>query len=143
MTCPFCDKKIIEKHKIYETDNEYVLYNIRAANKGQCLVVPKRHVKNIKELNDSEVSSLLKTVKFVSSLLDKKLKPIGFNYGFNEGNYSGQTVEHFHFHIMPRFEGDNLPEFHLFHRSPEIKRNLSDEELKPFVEEFRELFKEQ
>ncbi|MFC2135649.1 HIT family protein [Bacteroidota bacterium] len=143
MGCPFCDKEIIEKQKIYETDSEYVIYNIRPANKGQCIVVPKRHVNNIRELSDSEAGSLLKTVKFVSTILNEELKPEAFNYGFNEGEYSGQTVEHLHFHIMPRFKGDKLPEFHLFHRDPKTKRNLSDEELQPFVLEFRNVFKAQ
>lgn len=141
MDCPFCNNEIIEKQKIYETDSEYVLYNIRPANKGQCIVVPKRHVQNIRELSESEAGSLFKTVRSVSVILEEYLHPDAFNYGFNEGIYSGQTVEHLHFHIMPRFKGDTLPEFHLFHRDPKTKKDLSDDELKPSVQEFRKIFK--
>ena len=140
MECPFCSEEIIEKQKIYETDSEYIIYSIRPANKGQCLVIPKRHVQNIRELSESEAGSLMKTVRLVSITLKHHLKPDAFNYGFNEGAYSGQTVEHLHFHILPRFKGDNLPEFHLFHRDPRKKQNLTDDELKPFVEEFRKIF---
>ena len=140
MDCPFCNKNILDKHKIYETDTEYVLCNIRPANKGQCIVIPKNHVSNIRELSKEEAGNLLKTVKFISSRLKEHLNPDGFNYGFNEGEHSGQTIEHLHFHIMPRFVNDNLPEFHLFHRNPLAKKNLSEEKLKPLIEELRKLF---
>ncbi|NQU77563.1 HIT family protein [Candidatus Falkowbacteria bacterium] len=139
MNCPFCDKEIIATQKIYETQTEYVIYNIRPANKGHCLVVPKRHVQNITQLTDEEAASLIKTVKYIYKKLKEHLNPVGFNNGFNDGEYAGQTVEHFHFHIIPRFKNDNLPEFHLFHRDPKTKRNFSDEEIKPFVEEFRKI----
>lgn len=142
MECPFCDKKIIEKQKVYETDSEYVLHNIRPANKGQCIVVPKKHVENIRELPESDTESLLKTVRTVSKILKGYLNPEGFNYGFNEGEYSGQTVKHFHFHIIPRFKGDKLQEFHLFHRDPKTYQNLSDDELKPLVLELRKIFED-
>ena len=140
MNCPFCDKENIEKQKIYETETEYVLYNIRPANKGQCLIIPKKHVSNIRELSDEETASLFKTAKFVSSKLNEYIKPDGFNYGINEGECAGQTIEHLHLHIIPRICDDKLQEFHLFHREPSTKRNLSEEELKPFVEEFKKLF---
>jgi diadenosine tetraphosphate (Ap4A) HIT family hydrolase len=104
------------------------------------LVVPKRHVTNVRELTDKEVESLFRTVRLVSLKLKKCLKPDGFNYGFNEGEYSGQMVEHFHFHIMPRFSGDKLPKFHLFHRDPKTKRNLPKKEFELAVEKFRKLF---
>lgn len=138
MDCPFCFKN--HRHKIYETKTEYVVYSIRPGkNKGRCCVIPKRHVKDIRELSEIEAASLFKTIRFISSKLAGYLKPEGFNYGLNEGKIAGQTIEHFHFHIIPRFKDDKLPEFHLFHRSPKTKRNLSDKELKPFIEEFRKL----
>ena len=134
--CPFCNKEVIEKQKICETGAEY----IRPANKGQCIVLPKRHVQNIMELTESEAGSLLKTIRFASTILEAYLHPDAFNYGFNEGAYSGQMVKHLHFHVIPGFKGDKLPEFHLFHRDPKTKKNLADGELKPFVLEFRKVF---
>ena len=86
--------------------------------------------------NHSSFSVLLsrETVK------DEHLKPIGFNYGFNEGGYAGQRVFHFHFHILPRFETDNVQKYHLFHRKPEDKIILTEEEMNLSVEEFRKIF---
>lgn len=140
MDCPFCDENVIRKQKIYETETEFVLCNIRPANKGQCVVVPKRHVENIRDLPEDEFKSLMKTVRFVSKTLKESLNPDAFNYGFNEGSYAGQSVNHLHFNIMPRFKEDSLPEFHLFHRDPKTKRNLSDDELLPLVEELKDFF---
>lgn len=143
MQCPFCDKENVNKQIIFKNRSVFVLYNICPANKGQCLIVPKRHVENIWQLSEKELIDLAKTVKFVSRKLKKYLKPDGFNYGFNEGEYSGQMVKHFHFHIMPRFAGDKkkLPEYHLFHRNPKKKRKLEENEFKACVDEFKILFK--
>jgi len=143
MDCPFCNKNNIEKHKINETKSEYVLYNIRKSNKGRCLVVPKRHVSNIRELTDKEAESLIVTAKYVSRVLNNYLKPEGFNYGFNEGTIAGQEVEHLHFHILPRFKGDKKlhPRFHVFHSSLP-KKNWSEKEYKALVKEFSRIFKD-
>jgi len=138
--CPFCSPKIKE-HIIYETQTEMVVYNLRPGkNKGKCCVVPKRHVASIRQLSEVETGSLFKTVRIVSQKLNDFLKPAGFNYGLNEGKIAGQTSKHLHFHIIPRYKNDGLPEFHVFHRDPKTKRNLSDEKLRPVIEEFRRLF---
>jgi diadenosine tetraphosphate (Ap4A) HIT family hydrolase len=140
MDCAFCDATVIERQKIAETKSEIVLYNIRAANKGHCIVVSRRHTTSLRELTESETASLFATVRKTAEKLKAQLKPDGFNYGFNEGKIAGQSVDHLHVHILPRFEGDNLPKHHLFHRPQEQKRTLSPEELKDAVDEFRNLF---
>lgn len=144
MDCPFCDKKIIESQAILEGEHCFALQSIRPANFGQCLVIPKRHVLSIRELNQAEASDLILMVRKISTILKEKLNPVGLNYGFNEGKYAGQSIAHYHFHIMPRFEGDKdkLPEYHLFHRDPRTKSDLSDEKLKILVDKFRALANE-
>jgi diadenosine tetraphosphate (Ap4A) HIT family hydrolase len=145
MVCLFCDRSkdsVFIKHKIYETETEFVVYNIRPGkNKGRCLIIPKRHVKTIRELNETEIASLFQTVRHVSQKLNQHLRPAGFNYGLNEGKTAGQTIEHLHFHIIPRYRNDDFPEYHLFHRHPRNKKNLTDKELEPVIREFRKLFK--
>lgn len=138
--CPFCDANVTSKQSFYETETEYAIYNISPVNIGQCLVVPKRHVASIHELTDKEAESLFKTVKLVAGKLKEYLSPESFNYGFNEGSYAGQTVFHFHFHILPRFLDDSMQEYHLFHRDPETKIKLTEEEMETKVLEFRNLF---
>jgi diadenosine tetraphosphate (Ap4A) HIT family hydrolase len=140
--CPFCDPEIISTQSIFENGNVRVIYNRSPVNTGQCMVVPKRHVTNIRELNQEELIDLITTVQLVSRRYQETMKLEGFNYGFNEGHYSGQRVDHFHFHIMPRVEGDKekLSDYHLFHRKPETKITLSPDEMRPAVDEMKNLF---
>ena len=138
--CPFCDKDIIKKQLVFETENEYVISNIRPATKGQCLVIPKNHVSNIRDLSKNQTETLLKTVRAVSIKIKKNLKPNGFNYGFNESPVAGQAINHLHFHILPRYKKDGLPEYHLFHRDNK-KRNLKDGDLEKVVQDLRKVLK--
>jgi histidine triad (HIT) family protein len=138
--CPFCNPDIIKKQKLFETETEYVLYNIRKTNKGRCLVVPKRHVGNLRELSEKEQASLIKTVSIVSGKLEEYLHPDGINYGFNEGSISGPVVPHFHFHILPRFQNDPIMKYHLFHGDPKLRSDLDKENLQLLVDEFKKIF---
>jgi diadenosine tetraphosphate (Ap4A) HIT family hydrolase len=105
------------------------------------LVVPKRHIVCIRQLLTAEINSLFNTVKFVSEKLNKYLKPQGFNYGFNEGKVAGQEVEHFHFHILPRFSKDSCLSYHIFHGDPVKKKYWSGKKFQALVKEFRKIFK--
>lgn len=138
--CPFCNAELMSKSIIYETSTEYVKYNIRKTNKGRCLVIPKRHVATLEKLSKEEVASLFQTVQLISNVLRDYLKPIGLNYGFNEGKYAGQTIKHLHFHILPRFENDGLLEYHLFHGKPNSRTEYDKVELETLVDEFKKLF---
>ena|SRR3989338_7552173 len=139
MTCPFCDPINIERQGIFQTKSEIVLHNLYPLTKGQVLVIPKRHVTSIRELTDSEAESLLRTVKLVSQKLKASLNPDGFNYGINEGSCAGQTVEHLHMHILPRFNADKIPHNHIFHKEKKPE-NLTQEEMRKAVEELRAVF---
>jgi histidine triad (HIT) family protein len=140
MSCPFCNPEVIAKQTIWETEHEWVFYNLSPKTKGQCLVVPKRHVTGVRELPALEAASLLQTVQQVSEKLNTYLQPAGFNYGFNEGAIAGQTVFHLHFHIMPRYADDGVQNHHVFHRPPGEKIFLTDEEMQPLIEEFKQIF---
>ena len=75
-------------------------------SEGHCLVIPKRHVISIDDLTDSELKDLYVVMKQTKILLCETYQPDGFNIGINEGEAAGQTVEHLHIHIIPRYEGD-------------------------------------
>lgn len=141
MNCPFCDQLNIRKQLLAETATEYVLYNIRKTNKGRCLVIPKRHVRTIRDLTDKELQGLMRTVQWVSEKLNSYLHPAGINYGFNEGGKAGQEIDHFHFHILPRYENDIVPEFHIFHHNRKLRQNYPDEEFRALVKEFQKIFR--
>lgn len=138
--CPFCNKEIISKQKVYETKNEYVLYNRRKTKCiGRCLVIPKKHVATLHDLSIDEAKSLFGTVWYVARKIRDHYKPLGVNYGFNEGDIAGQTVFHLHFHILPRYKEDGIPEFHLFHGDPAKKGIFKTDEFNKLALELRDV----
>lgn len=71
------------------------------------MVAPRRHIKDTRELNDAEALDLLRAVDRAKSLLDKTLKPQGYNVGINHSAEAGAGITgHLHIHIVPRWKGD-------------------------------------
>jgi histidine triad (HIT) family protein len=112
--CFFC--KIINKEApaeiIYEDANAMAFLDIHPKAPGHTMVVPKIHAETILDLPKEEVGKLFGAVKKITELLDKSLKPDGFTIGINHGKVSGQTVEHLHIHIMPRWYNDGGGSIH-------------------------------
>ncbi len=108
--CIFC--KIIDKqipsHILYE--DEYIICILDAfpANVGHCLVIPKLHVENIFSLENNLGSKLFSKSIDVACALKNTFNVNDINIMQNNGSLAGQTVEHFHIHIIPRFENDNF-----------------------------------
>jgi diadenosine tetraphosphate (Ap4A) HIT family hydrolase len=73
---------------------------------GHALVIPRQHVSSIFELSPSEYSQLWECVRQVRQLLVTEWQPAGFSIGVNDGSAAGQTVNHAHIHIIPRYHGD-------------------------------------
>jgi diadenosine tetraphosphate (Ap4A) HIT family hydrolase len=73
---------------------------------GHMLVIPRRHIHSIFDLNLYEYEDVWAMVKEVREMLKKTHNPDGFNVGLNDGRHAGQTVEHAHVHVIPRYEGD-------------------------------------
>ena len=113
-TCLFC--KIINKEIpaeiIYEDETAVAILDIQPRTPGHTMVLPKFHTENILNLPEEKIEGVFKAVKKVTDLLDKSLKPDGFTIGINHGKVSGQTIEHLHIHIMPRWFNDNGGSIH-------------------------------
>lgn len=73
---------------------------------GHVLIVPKRHAKNIFEATKEEMASIGELLKTVKEQLDEQFHPDGYNVGANVGEVAGQTIFHFHIHVIPRYKGD-------------------------------------
>ena len=108
--CVFC--KIISgefpSYKIYEDDLCIAILDISQATIGHTLIIPKNHVQNIFELSEELASELFKRVVFVANKLKKNLDINDLNILNNNGALAGQTVMHYHIHLLPRTENDNL-----------------------------------
>ena len=107
--CIFCVKKasLRDKYIIKKSKFSFALLNIYPYNNGHIMVSPYRHVKDIPGLDDKELCDMIKLVKEMQCLLEKKLNPHGFNIGINSGKVSGAGYAgHIHIHIVPRWIGD-------------------------------------
>ena len=83
------------------------MLNIYPYNNGHVMVSPIRHVRSLEHLSEEEVCDLMKLVVKTKMVLDKKLKPHGYNIGFNVGKAGGAGFAgHMHIHIVPRWTGD-------------------------------------
>ena len=108
MDCIFCD--IIEGKSeaeiIYEDENIISFLDIRPVNYGHTLIIPKKHYDNFLSVSIEDMNRLTTALKIVSAAVKKSVNADGFNIVVNNGEAAGQTVFHFHFHIIPRFEND-------------------------------------
>lgn len=108
--CIFCKLALGEYSSatIYEDDLFRVILDISPAAKGHALLLPKRHIENIFQLDGKESELALTVIRDVSSAMKKTLNCDGINVLQNNGTAAGQSVFHLHFHIIPRYEDDNV-----------------------------------
>jgi len=108
--CIFC--KIvagkIPAAKIYEDKNVLSFLDIMPANKGHCLVIPRKHSPTLIEMDDNDLSSLIKAAKKVARALSLSFGNGSYNLVMSNGKEAGQIVNHAHIHIIPRFQKDRL-----------------------------------
>ena len=106
--CIFC--KIangeIPSKAIHEDDDFKVILDLGPATKGHALILPKEHAANLFELPDETAAKVLVLAKKLGAQMKENLKADGMNLVQNNGEVAGQTVHHFHMHLIPRYEND-------------------------------------
>lgn len=103
--CPFCTK--IESGDVqFSNDLAVAIPDGFPLNPGHTLVVPARHVSSFFDLSQGEQEAMWSLVTLVRSNIDQRYSPSGYNLGLNIGESAGQTVDHAHLHIVPRYKGD-------------------------------------
>ena len=107
-SCIFC--KIvageIPSRKLYEDDKFIVILDLGPAARGHALVIPKEHYDDLYALPEELCGDVMMLSKKMAAQMTEKLKCDGFNLVQNNGEAAGQTVHHFHLHLIPRYEGD-------------------------------------
>ncbi len=106
--CIFCKiiNNEIPSYKVYEDNNFLAFLDISQATIGHTLVIPKNHYSNILDMDPK--SDIFRILTLVTKKLSKTLGITDFNIINNCGELAGQTVHHFHFHIVPRYNNDNF-----------------------------------
>ncbi len=105
--CIFC--KIaggeIPSSTVYEDEDFRVILDLGPASKGHALILPKQHYKDLCELDEAVAAKVMPLAAKIGKAMKKSLGCAGFNVVQNNGTEAGQTVFHFHVHIIPRYEG--------------------------------------
>ncbi len=108
--CIFC--KIIAgeipSFKLFEDENTLAFMDINPASTGHALVIPKEHAADVYSVSEAAISQTVKTAKMIALAIDRTLNPDGLNLLQCNGPAAAQSVMHFHMHVLPRREGDEL-----------------------------------
>jgi histidine triad (HIT) family protein len=110
MDCIFC--KIIAAEipcfKLFESDDVLAFMDINPANEGHVLVIPKEHYADVHTVSAAAISSTVIAAKMIAAAIEKTLSPEGINLLQCNGPAAAQSVLHFHMHVLPRRDGDEL-----------------------------------
>jgi superfamily II DNA or RNA helicase/diadenosine tetraphosphate (Ap4A) HIT family hydrolase len=104
MNCPFC--AVDESRIAFSNDSVIAIWDGFPVNPGHLLIIPRRHAPAWGNLSSSEKAATWSAIDQGQRLISERFHPDGFNVGFNESSAAGQTVFHFHLHIIPRYAGD-------------------------------------
>ena len=108
--CIFC--KIangeIPSKTLYEDEDFRVILDLGPATRGHALILPKEHADNLYELPEDTAAKTFVLAKKMATKMSEKLQCDGLNIVQNNGEAAGQTVKHFHMHLIPRYKGDQV-----------------------------------
>jgi histidine triad (HIT) family protein len=108
--CIFC--KIIAGEipcfRLFEDEDTLAFMDINPASEGHALVIPKQHAPDVHSVPDDAIAATVKTAKKIAAAIDRTLSPGGLNLLQCNGPAAAQSVLHFHMHVLPRSEGDDL-----------------------------------
>lgn len=108
--CIFC--KIVNgdipSYKVYEDENFLAFLDISQTTKGHTLLIPKNHSDNVLSTSENTLSLMLPLATKIALAIQKTTNAQGFNILTNCGEIAGQSVMHFHIHIIPRYQNDTF-----------------------------------
>ncbi len=109
-SCIFCQivQGLIPAAKLYESDHVLSFLDINPINHGHALVIPKKHYATIFEIAEEDLLHTVSAARTVASAIKQALSCEGVNLVQNNLRAAGQLIDHFHIHVIPRFEGDGF-----------------------------------
>lgn len=131
MDCIFCEivEKSSEAEIVFENETFIAFLDINPVNYGHTLVIPKKHFDNFLTIPAEDLVAMTKLTQYLAGVVKRALKADGFNIISNNGNSAGQSVFHFHYHIIPRYDND----FHMRLRTIEY----NDSEMEAYAEKIK------
>lgn len=103
--CIFCKivKKEIPSYCIYEDDQVMAFLDISQVTKGHTLIIPKKHFENLLDCDDEILMHMTKVAKMLGKRIMERTHANGMNFLSNMNEVAGQSVPHFHIHLIPRY----------------------------------------
>lgn len=98
--------EIPENNILYRGEYFFLIYDGYPVSPGHILIITNEEKIDFFSLNENEKIELLKLIEKAKSIIELENKPQGYNIGMNCGEVAGQSVMHFHCHVIPRYEGD-------------------------------------
>lgn len=89
---------------VYETALSMVSLNLYPYNPGHLLVFPRRHLRDIRQMNDDERADIDVVSRLCLDVLDATHHPAAYNLGYNMGLSAGASIDHLHLHVIPRYD---------------------------------------
>ncbi|NCP83772.1 MAG: HIT domain-containing protein [Bacteroidetes bacterium] len=105
LDCPFCNPDS-NRELIVESATAYAIYDKFPVSDGHALIIPKKHCPDYFDLTFKEQAACIFMLNKVKEIVSEKFNPDGFNIGINVGEKAGQTVNHVHIHLIPRYDAD-------------------------------------
>ncbi len=144
MECVFCSETALKFEKFYEDKHFIAVYNIRPVVKGHCLVIPKRHVESLLELDENERKDFISFSNKATFVALKYANANDFDFLLQMGENAGQSIKHLHFHILPRKRDDALAVnkkefFHSFAEKENTVKTLTQNEMIAAVNDLKNI----
>jgi diadenosine tetraphosphate (Ap4A) HIT family hydrolase len=102
--CPFCD--VQPERVVAETALTLTIRDGFPVSPGHTLVIPRRHFADLFDASEAEIAEIWQALRLAATELTREYALDGFNVGVNVGGAAGQTVMHLHWHLIPRYRGD-------------------------------------
>ncbi|MEF9967792.1 MAG: HIT family protein [Longicatena sp.] len=109
MMCIFCQivNKEIPSYCIYEDEQVMAFLDISQVTKGHTLIIPKKHVESLLDCDDETLAHMSKVAKMLANRITERTQAKGMNILSNIHEIAGQSVPHFHIHLIPRYQNDD------------------------------------
>lgn len=121
--CVFCDQESLKPQLVYEDKLWLIIFARRPLALGHVMVIPKMHFLDLKDLGAEELATIGIIIQKASIALSSAFQASGINIFTNIGKSAGQSIPHFHIHIITRFDDESRSPFQILN-SPEDYKNL-------------------
>jgi ATP adenylyltransferase len=110
VSCILCavrdDSPEVSALKIYQDPSFFISLNLYPYNPGHLMIIPSKHIQKLEDLSNQDRIRIFELVVQCQKMIQELFNPSGFNVGYNQGQFSGASIDHFHIHVVPRYKSE-------------------------------------